>query len=698
MGRPVSDPERELADARLALARAREQLELLPTLYEAQQDAKRRLDEAERAYDELARAHSDAAHAYADLRRHYDAVRGRHDALVNKRERSWTRRLVRLMRRAAAERADPSEASPPPADAVEPPPPLLAAPEPEPLRARWEHPPAGALVAGYLHISGWAVSDRGIADVTLVCGGVEHPVRHGRPRWDVAALFGDYGQAAGAGLDLTLPAERLAGGRQELELVIRDGDGNEWSERRDVVIDRDAAYAQWRAAVEMPAPDADIALSVCVVGSDGDDRAELAGRLEDPDCEWVILVSAGARLVPDALAHVAAAIEAAPRLDALYADHDVLGPGGERTDPFLKPGWSPELLVSLDYVDPLVAIRREPLARALAAAEAVPTPSALLRALAHDTDLAVERIPRVLATVPRDQEPAPRPSPAPAPPSDPSLVSVLIVSADRRGLLERCVRSIRELSTYRALEVVLVDTSDAGLPQIDGVDRVLRWDGPFNYSAANNLAAEHARGEFLVLLNDDTEVVTPDWIERMLEHALTPGVGVVGTRLVRPDGTLQHGGARLVTRFAAAKNLFEGLPADHPGPRGLLTVARNCSAVTFACAMVERALYERLGGLDPELAVTFNDVDLCLRAARAGRRVVWTPHAELIHHEHASRGTASYPSDTVLFGERWAALLAQADPWYHPELSDIVDYELRLDAERHAHGVTAPRRSAAPAG
>lgn len=699
----IAELEQALADTSLALEQAQERLDLLPTLYEGQQDAAGRLGDAQAAYETLAAAHEALLAAHAELQarhRALDADRGRlaHAYQTILESRSW--RLTRPLRRAAKllHRSTPNSDAPPNLTSTPPerapiaaaaafPAPVPPAPAPKsPLRTRWEYPPSGALVSDYLHISGWAVGDGGIVEATLRCGGRSHRLRRGRPRWDVAALFPSHADAAGAGFEAVVPATALPPGSQELELFVRDAQGNESRERREVRLDGRAAYAEWRAALERPAserstPQVD---SPLVIATDETPAAALR-RLEEDSRGWTVVVSADARLTEDALTAIAEAIAERADVDALYGDHDVLGPDGERERPFLKPGWSPELLESLDYVGPIVALRRERLAPMLGACSQIPAPGDVLLELANDPSLRVERIPRVLASVLPHGDSRPRPTRAARAEATRARpdVSVLIASADRHGLLERCLASLRERTRYDRLEVVVVDTSRDGLGDAAAqADRVLDWDRPFNYSAVNNLAAEHAAGEFLTLLNDDTEVLTSDWVERLLDFALRPGVGVVGAKLVRPDGTLQHGGARLVRRFAAAKNLFEGLPADDAGPRSLLTVPRNCSAVTFACAMVERRLYDELGGLDPELKVTFNDVDFCLRALRAGRRIVWTPHVELVHHEHGSRGTASFPADTRVFRERWSAFVERVDPYYHPELSDIVDHELMLGHER----------------
>ena len=279
------------------------------------------------------------------------------------------------------------------------------------------------------------------------------------------------------------------------------------------------------------------------------------------------------------------------------------------------------------------------------------------------------------------------------------LVSILIPSRDHAEVLRRCVSSIVDRSTWRDLEIVILENGSRE-PDTERLYRELSASGrvrvvhcpdeeTFNYSRINNFGAEQCRGEYLVFMNNDIEVVTPSWIEEMLVFAQRPEVGAVGAKLRFPDGTIQHGGV-LVGFSGAADHLFLGADGKAPGYAGWLLFARDCSAVTFACCMVRREVWERSGGLDESFAVSFNDVDFCLKLAAAGYHVVWTPFAELYHHESLSRGydvsAAQYRrarSEIALLRNRWAGVFDAGDPFYSVHLSLLAtDCRLRHPPER----------------
>jgi GT2 family glycosyltransferase len=212
---------------------------------------------------------------------------------------------------------------------------------------------------------------------------------------------------------------------------------------------------------------------------------------------------------------------------------------------------------------------------------------------------------------------------------------------------------------------------------------VLRYDRPFNYSAINNVAASQARGEVLCLLNNDTEVISPDWMEDMLGYLTQSRVGVVGAKLLYPDGRIQHAGDA-VGVGGVANHLHAFIGRESPGYCSRAVLAQDLSAVTAACMMTWRTLFVELGGLDEEhLKVNFNDVDYCLRAREAGYRVIWTPHAELYHHESVSRGSDDTPgkrarakAEAKTMRIRWRHVM-QHDPFYNPNLSyERADFSL----------------------
>jgi GT2 family glycosyltransferase len=273
------------------------------------------------------------------------------------------------------------------------------------------------------------------------------------------------------------------------------------------------------------------------------------------------------------------------------------------------------------------------------------------------------------------------------------LISILIPTRDRLAFLQRCVESILEKTTYPDYEILIVDNHSQDPEAVEwlaavesmGDDkiRVLRYPYPFNFSAINNRAAEQARGEYLVLLNDDTAVLQSEWLENLLNHALRPEVGVVGAKLFYPDGTVQHAGMVLGLN-GAASHVFSGEAATANGYMQRLIVDQNYSAVTAACLMVRKSLYESVGGLEESLALTLNDVDFCLKVSATGHLIVWTPHVILLHE--TSTGLAKLDSIAdqqqasarqSLYG-KWLPRLAR-DPAYNPDFA-LIGSAFELDA------------------
>ena len=265
----------------------------------------------------------------------------------------------------------------------------------------------------------------------------------------------------------------------------------------------------------------------------------------------------------------------------------------------------------------------------------------------------------------------------------PPRVSVLIPTRDRGRMLERCLSSLLETTDYPDMELVVVDhetTEVRARGVLDGLDgdantQVIGFSGPFNFAAMINRAAEAASGSVLVLLNNDTEIIDPGWLKELVVQVSRPEVGVAGALLTFGDGTIQHAGVHPGVGGLMGhghKHLSDG----HPGYFGRLLVAHEVAAVTGACLAIQTATWERLGGLDEKnLAVAYNDIDLCLKARQAGLRVVFTPHARLTHHESVSRGVDDDPvrqdrldSEMAVMRDRWGTDL-DVDPAYSPNLS-----------------------------
>lgn len=265
------------------------------------------------------------------------------------------------------------------------------------------------------------------------------------------------------------------------------------------------------------------------------------------------------------------------------------------------------------------------------------------------------------------------------------LVSIIIPNKDHVDDLSRCVESIINLSTYDNYEIVIVENNSETAeirtyyeeisrhPRV----RVVEYKGDFNYSKINNFGVQYAKGEYLLLLNNDTEVITPDWMEELLMYAMRKDVGVVGAKLYYPDKTIQHAGIVIgLGAHRTAGHTHYRIPEANVGYMGRLCYAQDVTAVTGACMMVSKALYEELGGLDESFTVALNDVDFCLRVREKGFLNIFTPFAELYHYESKSRGSDKkderalrYQQESDRFRVKWADALAKGDPYYNPNFS-----------------------------
>ena len=269
----------------------------------------------------------------------------------------------------------------------------------------------------------------------------------------------------------------------------------------------------------------------------------------------------------------------------------------------------------------------------------------------------------------------------------PPLVTLIIPTRNQFELLERCVESIYRKTTYPNFELIIVDNQSdetttlnylTELERDRGV-KVLRYDAPFNFSAINNFAVQHAGGEIVGLINNDLEVMTPEWLDEMVSHAVQPETGAVGAMLYYPDDTIQHAGVILGIGAGAAGeagHAYKTQPRGYAGQASRALLCQNLCAVTGACLVVRRKLFEEVGGLnETNLPIAYNDVDLCLRIRERGYRNLWTPYAELYHHESASRGYEDTPEKKIRFEKEreymrrsWGELLLN-DPAYNHNLA-----------------------------
>lgn len=435
----------------------------------------------------------------------------------------------------------------------------------------------------------------------------------------------------------------------------------------------------------------------------------------------VALLDLSDRLEPDAVALLAGALRHA---DLAYADEDEVDPDGRLWRPRLKPGWSPDLLLSTPYLGRPLAVR---LGTLRAAGGIRPVPGGdwehdlMLRAT--EGDVRVAHVAEVLchrrgdgargiglgggsavgagggvdpgtgstgdaavvdALARRGEACIVEPGPLPRSyrlrrhAGRPTSVSVIVPFRDQPRYLRACVDSLNATApgSEVELELLLVDNGSADPETLSLVERlqgrpgvtVLRDPRPFNWAGLNNAAAAVAKGEVLLFVNDDVQAIRPCWVEALVSQALRPDVGAVGARLLYPSGRVQHAGM-VVGLGGAAGHVLVGLAEADPGYLGMAVLARECSAVTGACLATRRTVFDALGGFDEQLGLDLNDVDYCLRARERGWRVLYEPTAELVHHESPSRGTSGSVPDILRFVDRWEPLLLSGDPYLNPNLT-----------------------------
>ena len=461
------------------------------------------------------------------------------------------------------------------------------------------------------------------------------------------------------------------------------------------------------------------------------------------DGPWVLLLDHDDVLTEHALLLVAEAINAFPDAGLIYSDEDKLGPQGQRENPHFKPDWNHDLCLAQNMVCHLAAIRSDlmrrlgglrpgfegaqdhdlvlRIAEQLQPGQIVHIPHVLYHWRMHAGSTAAgadvkpyaqeagrravqEHLQRSGSTATVETVGSGRfrvhwPLPAVLP-----MVSILIPSRNQCGLLQQCIRTLDALTDYPNRELIVIDNgsdeADAlaylrALEARPGV-RVLRDPSPFNYSALNNLAARHARGQLLALLNNDIEIITGHWLREMVSQALRPGVGAVGAKLLYPDHSIQHGGVILGTdsgdgHGGVAGPAQKGLARHAGGYVGRAMLAQSFSAVTAACLVIQKSRFDEVGGFDAEhLAVTYNDVDLCLRLREAGYSTVWTPYAELIHHESISRGRDRSGKNHERFMRERAWMLQR---WGDALRLDPA-YNLNLNGEQGDFSLASPPRQA----
>lgn len=506
--------------------------------------------------------------------------------------------------------------------------------------------------------------------------------------------------------------------RRPLISLILPIDGASTADQLRTCIDSvlDQAYPDWELCLideTSSDPDVQCLLETCV---ERNSRIRLLRRgcVEGVGSAWesvlallqgqfVGVLDQNPKLSRHALFAFADSIVRHPDAKLFYSDEDRIESSGRRVDPYFKPDWNPELFLSQDFLNPL-AVYDVTLVRGAGGltvgSGCIPSRALAQRCIGKLEQEQIVHIPLVLSHLPFQDEPgqasedredvsgseaipvsdgyqASRALPLPPP-----KVSLIIPTRDRLDLLRRCIDSIISLTTYPDYEIIIVDNQSSEAATLDYFSsltesrnvRVLAYDAPFNYSAINNFAVGRVDGVVIGLINNDVEVISPDWLEQMVPYAIAPKGGAVGAMLYYPDDTIQHAGVMLGLGGVAG-HPYSRQPRGALGQRGRARSAQNLSAITGACLLVARERYLEVGGLNEQLTVAFNDVDFCLKLLAHGYRNVWTPFAELYHHESASRGSedtlekkARFKSEVDYMIQTWGDRIRN-DPGYNPNLS-----------------------------
>ena len=472
-------------------------------------------------------------------------------------------------------------------------------------------------------------------------------------------------------------------------------------------------YRRWHVLIVAPGDDgqlADLRRRLFGATNAAGERCEIvpalsAGFPATPDAtrdrpDFVTTLTPGDELGVDAFLELALAAAASPEADFFYSDERCRNPGTGTIAAYFKPQWSPDLLLSTNYIGRLWCVRDDLL-------RAVTEPDEVLlkrgeydlvlrcteqaKAIRHVAAVLCERAeggagrsgedPRALRRMLARRGIAGTVEPGAVAGrwrlrravTGGKLVSIIIPTCAARGLIETCLKTLRGLTAYRDYEIVCIENIAAKDRKWRGwlhrnADRVIAAGEPFNWARFSNLGAGEARGDYLLFLNDDIEITDPGWLDALLEHAQRPEVGVAGPRLLYPDGRVQHAGMFLAA-IGQARHAFRYAAADDAGYFGLALTTRNVIAVTGACLITRREVYDALGGFDESQSIVNNDLDYCLRARERGLLTVYTPHATLTHHEAISRAGLDDEYDAAAFDGKWRDLFLRGDPYFSPHLS-----------------------------
>jgi len=434
-------------------------------------------------------------------------------------------------------------------------------------------------------------------------------------------------------------------------------------------------------------------------------NANLKEALKKCEADYVLFLDEGDVLDEDALLCFAIYADKQGLPEIIYSDNDYFNEYGEREDPQFKPSWSPDYFLEYDYIQSPVIFKKELLEDL---EEFTSNYELILRLLEKKKNIRIVHLPALLLTKEKKEnhEEAKRKLEAVKEyvkdradveegfsPLTRKVtwrldnfpkVSIIIPSKDEYELISRCIESLKN-TDYRHYEVIIVDngSTDERVKTFyeelmkDSRFKVLYLNYPFNFSRLVNFGVKNSEGEVICLLNNDTEVIEKNWLLEMVRQVIRKEVGVVGAKLLYPNGTIQHGGV-ILGIFNGAEHAFKGSPKDAEGYMKRLITVQNYLAVTAACMVFRKKVFEEVGGFDETFRVNFNDVDFCLKVFERGYRIIWTPYAKLIHIESATRDKKfSHDQNEIeLLRNKWKKYI-ERDPFYNPNLTTYkTDFSL----------------------
>ena len=451
------------------------------------------------------------------------------------------------------------------------------------------------------------------------------------------------------------------------------------------------------------------------------------------DGEWTALLDHDDELACNALFYIVKGINNNPNIEFIYSDEDKIDENGKRFSPHFKSGFNLDLLYSQNYISHLGVYKTSILKKINGFRKGVEGSQdydLLLRYINHIDHKNIKHIPRVLyhwraitgsTALSPNQKPYTTEAGIKAlsdyfkekdknievykgkfdnmyrvkwPIKDEPLVSIIMPTYNGYKITKQAINSILEKTTYKNYEIILIDNNSNDTKALKYFEKlnehsqinVLQYQKKYNYSAINNFAVSKSKGEIIALLNNDVEVINENWLTEMVSHALRPDIGCVGAMLYYPDDTIQHAGVILGIGGVAGHSHKHNKRKD-PGYYSRLALIQNLSAVTAACLIVRKHIYEEVNGLnEKDLTVAFNDVDFCIKVRELGYRNLWTPYAELYHHESVSRGTEDteekqkrFSSEVKYISEKWRKELS-GDPYYSPNLTlDREDFSIKTN-------------------